>query len=245
MASTSRVTNAMSGSKPAATHALRTMPRSEGATHGSSASSRRRTVRRRASRCSGPTAITNGSSSELVAAQPGVLARGSGRVLEQHGDVQAAVGHARGELLDGALDRLHPLGHHARDGRRHQRGQRAGEAAHAQRARGRRRARRAGRRPAPGARPGRRRARARPPRRRSASSPPGPRCSSRAPSSRSSAATCWDTAGWVSDSSRAAAENDPACATARKVSSRRGSSISSDYGMAEAIICADGHAQPP
>ena len=136
---------------------------------------------------------------ELVAAQAGCSRRGVGRVLEEHGDMQAAVGHARSELLDGALDRLHALGHHARDRRRHQRGQRAGEAADAQRAPvvaelgelG------VGQRQALGQRLAR--ARARPSRRRSASSPPAPRCSSRAPSSRSSAATCWETAGWVSD----------------------------------------------
>ena len=69
-----------------------------------------------------------------MAAQPRVLAPGRGGILEEHGDVQAAVGHPRGELLDGALDRLHALGHDARDRRRHQRGQRAGEAADAQRA---------------------------------------------------------------------------------------------------------------
>ena len=63
-----------------------------------------------------------------------VLAPGRGRVLEEDGEMQAAVGHPRGELLDGPLDRLHALGHHARDRRRHQRGQRAGEAADAQRA---------------------------------------------------------------------------------------------------------------
>jgi hypothetical protein len=68
-----------------------------------------------------------------VAAQAGVLAGCGGRVLEQHGHVQAPVGHAHRELLHGALDRLHPLGHHARDGRGHQGGQCAGEAAHAQR----------------------------------------------------------------------------------------------------------------
>ena len=134
IASTSRVTNAMSGSNPAATHALRTIPRSEGATHGSCASSRRRAARRRARRCSGPTAMTNGSSRSSWRRRPGVLAPRLGRVLEEHGDVQAAIGHARGELLDGALDRLHALGHHARDRRRDQRGQCAGEAADAQRA---------------------------------------------------------------------------------------------------------------
>ena len=54
-------------------------------------------------------------------------------------------------------------------------------------------------------------------------SPPGSRSSSRAPTSVSSAATCWDTAGCVSDSARAAALNERSCATARNVSTRRGS----------------------
>ena len=47
--------------------------------------------------------------------------------------------------------------------------------------------------------------------------PPRPRTSSATPSSRSSAATCWDTAGWLSASASAARENEPARATARKV----------------------------
>jgi hypothetical protein len=48
--------------------------------------------------------------------------------------MQAAVGHARGELLDRPVDRLHALGDHARDRGRDERGQGAGEAADAQRA---------------------------------------------------------------------------------------------------------------
>src|SRR5881398_2018447 len=67
----------MSGSKPAATHALRTIPRIDGATHGSPASSRRRTVRRRARRCSGPTVTTNGSSSSSWRRRPGYSRAGA------------------------------------------------------------------------------------------------------------------------------------------------------------------------
>jgi hypothetical protein len=40
-------------------------------------------------------------------------------------------------------------------------------------------------------------------------SPPGPRSSSFAPTWRSSAATCWETAGWVSARASAARENEP------------------------------------
>ena len=50
------------------------------------------------------------------------------------------------------------------------------------------------------------------------------------PTDRSSARRCWLTAGWVQPSSRAAALIEPARATARKISSRRGS-ISTCYGL--------------
>ena len=69
------------------------------------------------------------------------------------------------------------------------------------------------------------------------------RSSRRAPTSRSSAATCWETAGCVSASARAAAENDRSCATARKVRTRRGS-IRSAYSLAETMICIDGRCRP-
>ena len=78
--------------------------------------------------------MTNGSSSSSWRRRPGCSRAARGGVLEEHGDVEAAVGHAGGELLDGALDGLHALGHHAGDRRGHERGHRAGEAAHAQRA---------------------------------------------------------------------------------------------------------------
>ena len=55
------------------------------------------------------------------------------------------------------------------------------------------------------------------------STPVGPRSRSGLPASRSSARRCWLTAGWVQPSSRAAALIEPARATARKISSRRGS----------------------
>ena len=99
---------------------------------------------------------------------------------------------------------------------RHERGQRAGEAAHAQR-------------PAVvtelgDLRVGQRQALGQASAWASASAPglggvrpAGPAVQQPRAHSRSSAATCWDTAGWVSDSSRAAAENEPARATARKV----------------------------
>ena len=48
--------------------------------------------------------------------------------------MEAAVGDAGGQLLVGALDGLHALGHDAGDRRGDERGQRAGEAADAQRA---------------------------------------------------------------------------------------------------------------
>ena len=61
--------------------------------------------------------------------------------------------------------------------------------------------------------------------------PPGRRSSSRAPTSRSSAATCCETAGCVSASSRAARGERPPSATARNVRTRRESidlSLSTD-----------------
>ena len=69
------------------------------------------------------------------------------------------------------------------------------------------------------------------------SRPPGPRSSSRAPAWRSSAATCWETAGWVSASASAARENEPSRATSRNVSTRRGSiGIGTAYGISETMI---------
>ena len=62
--------------------------------------------------------------------------------------------------------------------------------------------------------------------------PPRPRTSSCVPSSRSRLPTCWETAGWLSASAAAACENEPSRATARNVSSRRGSSIRSAYRYA-------------
>ncbi len=144
----------------------------------SCASSGRRTVRRRARRCSGPTADHERLVEQLVAAQPRVLAPGRGRVLEEHGDVQAAVGHAtrraprrcpRPPPRAGAPRSRSPPAPAwpARWGSR----RRAARP-------GRRRARRAGRRPAPGARP-------RPPRDRARPSPPR---SARDPRARGAAA---------------------------------------------------------
>ena len=82
----------------------------------------------------GPHGDHEGLVEQLMTAQPRMLARRRGRVLEEHGDVQAPIGDARGELLDRPLDSLHALGHHGGDRRRHQRGQRAGKASDAQRA---------------------------------------------------------------------------------------------------------------
>src|SRR5205823_2604284 len=69
--------------------------------------------------------------------------------------------------------------------------------------------------------------------------PGRPRSISRSPSCTSSARTCCETAGCVSESAAAARENDRWCATSRKVSSRRGSSIDSAYRNARTIICVD------
>ena len=66
--------------------------------------------------------------------------------------------------------------------------------------------------------------------------PAGPALEQPRPAWRSSAAICWETAGWVSDSASAARENEPSLATSRKVSTRRGSIIDSAYGMAEMMI---------
>ena len=65
--------------------------------------------------------------------------------------------------------------------------------------------------------------------------PPGRRSSRLAPISRSSAATWLETDGWDSASARAAPENERWCATARNVSTRRGS-IAGDYRTAEIAI---------
>ena len=161
-----------------------------------------------------------------------MLARRRGRVLEEDGECRLPSATPAASSLDRPLDRLHALRDHARDRRGHERGQRAGEAADAQRpavlaelgeldvGQGEALGQRVGVIERDGARLGE-------------GQPARPAVQqARPPSSRSSAATCWETAGWVSASSRAAAENEPARATARKVSRRRGSCISVDYDMA-------------
>ena len=63
-----------------------------------------------------------------------------------------------------------------------------------------------------------------------------PALSRRVPTCRSRAATCCETADCVSDSDSAARENEPCCATSRKVSSRRGSSISRAYALVDSLF---------
>ena len=67
-------------------------------------------------------------------------------------------------------------------------------------------------------------------------SSPRPRSSRRVPACRSSAATCCETADCVSDNASPARENDPCSATSRKVSTRRGSSISTAYALSEFLF---------
>ena len=197
MASTSRATKAMSGSKPAATHALRTMPRADGATHGSPASLRQADGAPAREAMPGPDGDHERLLEQLVAAQPGCSRRGAAASWNRTATCRlpsatpaassstvpstastrwgTTLAIAAGTSVASAL----------------------GKPPTAQRARGRRRARRAGRRPAPGARPPRRRARARPSRLGRAS---GRRARGAAAARRArarGAATCWETAGWV------------------------------------------------
>jgi hypothetical protein len=69
---------------------------------------------------------------ELVAAQPGVLARRRRGVLEAHGDVEASIGHARWQLLHRPLDRRDAARDEALDRRRDERRERARKGAHSQ-----------------------------------------------------------------------------------------------------------------
>ena len=230
----------MRGSKPAARHARAIRPSVDAADQASSASSASVDRRRGPpARWSGASPTRNGSRSRSWRSRPSCSRRGERRVLEGDAEVQLAGPDALGQRLAVALLDQH-LGVRARRG------------AAAARPRGRARPARWRTRRSAGARRrrelrqlrlgelqrgrrARRRARAGPCPARVSFSPPGSRSSSRAPTSFSSAATCWETAGWVSASVRAAALNERSWATARKVSTRRGS-IGSAYRTAETII---------
>ena len=174
---------------------------------------------------------------EIATLEAGRLVTRLGAVLEAHREVQPTGSHARGQVLGAALV-------DGDLGVRVSRRTRAMAAARARRGRWKCadaqpralpvRRRSAGLRRAGSARRWRLRARAGS---RLTGEPQaaGARSSSRAPISRSSAATWFETDGWDSASSRAAPENERSRATARKVSTRRGS-IAAAYRTNETMI---------